>query len=145
MGGGLRPGVRCLGRQQHDPPHAGLLDHLDETAGTSGGGQQVACRNQKHRVGPLQRGARSVGASARSAGTTRALAGTSALVTRRETAVTFSPASASSRASGRPTFPVAPVTTIMPLARHLDEDFITTSGVDGWRQMEQGKATPGGE
>ncbi len=31
----------------------------------------------------------------------------------RETAVTGSPASVSARTSGRPTFPVAPVTTIM--------------------------------
>ncbi len=53
--------------------------------------------------------------SARSAATARASCGTSAVVIFRDTAVTGSPAWVSSRTSVRPTFPVAPVTTIMPI------------------------------
>ena len=100
--------------QQHHPPYPAGPGHVDDLARPVTGDEQEQC------VRPVERGLEGVRLG--QIGPVM-LAGLVVLAAWwclmpgsgacRETAVTGSPASVSARTSGRPTFPVAPVTTIM--------------------------------
>lgn len=103
---GLRPGPRALGGEQDDPSHTGGLGLVED-------GLRVLSGDQQEQGAGSSSALRRLAGSARSAWLCRTPSGSGAGC--RETAVTCSPAAASIRTSSRPTFPVAPVTTIMEL------------------------------